>query len=439
MFKFVIVTCLSFFLLAAGSVLAAAERPNFVIIMADDLGAAELGCYGNRRHHTPELDQLAADGMRFRTCYSTPLCSPTRIMIMTGRYAFRTGWFNFYGRVNSPKKGSPAEDIGEHEITFGDILKSAGYATGIAGKWQLPGTPENRIRDCGFDEHCMWLWLHDLADGTKHSGGFERPGKPDRFWHPGVMLDGKYRPTTPEEYGPDIYTDFVIDFIRKHKDRPFCVYFPMCLTHNPWDPTPDLKHPGKKTPRGLKYNVEYMDHLVGRIVKELDMLGLRENTFVLFTGDNGTKGAGKGKVTEMGARVPLIVSQPGAIPAGVVSDELVDLTDVLPTIADWAGAPLPSDRVIDGQSLGKTLRGEPGEHRPWIFSYLSDQQMLRDKRWLLEGNGQFYDCGDSRNGRGYKNVTKSSDPEVRAARQRFAEIVKDLPGPENYPNLIRRK
>lgn len=426
--------CLAFLtVVVCQSRASAAERkkPNFIVIMADDLGAKELGCYGNQKHRTPHLDALAQSGMRFRTCYATPICSSTRLMIMTGRYGFHTGWFTFYRRKFNPQPGSPEFDIGEHEITFGDVLKPAGYATGISGKWQLPGTPENRIRDCGFDEYCMWMWLHKLADGTKHTGAFERPNKPERFWHPAVMVNGKYRPTTAKDYGPDIYTDFAIDFIRRHRDRPFCFYFPMCLTHKPWAPTRDLDNPQRKTRGGLKHNVEYMDHLVGRIVAELDQLGLRENTVVLFTGDNGTGGSGKGTVTELGARVPLIVSQPGTVRAGVVSDELVDLTDVLPTLAEMAEAPLPTDRTIDGKSLAPTLKGETKTHREWAFSYLADKRMLRDKRWLLEGDGKFYDCGDSRNGSGYQDVTKSQDPKVLAARKRFAKILEGLPGPKS--------
>ena len=208
----------------------------------------------------------------------------------------------------------------------------------------------------------------------------------------------------------------------------------MVLTHNPQDPTPDLKNPGQKTPGSFRHSVEYMDHVVGRIVGALDRLGIRENTVVLFTADNGTGGDGKGQATELGARVPFIANCPGTVKAGVVSDELVSLADVLPTLAEMAGADLPQDRPIDGRSFAPLLRGEKGDPRPWLFSYISDRRLLRDKRWLLEEDGKFYDCGDKRDHQGYKDVTGSQEPEVVAARRRFEAILKDLPAPASAPS-----
>ncbi len=423
--------------------------PNFVVIMADDLGAGELACYGHSEHQTPQLDQLADEGIRFRTCYATPVCSPTRVMIMTGRYGFRTGWFNFLERRHSPVPGSPQFDIGSAEVTFADVLKQRGYVTGIAGKWQLPGSPANRISDCGFDTHCMWLWRHPLPDIDPATGKDRTAYDPrqslfaskakraNRYWHPGIMVDGKRLPTKPDDYGPDIFTDFVCDFMHEHQDEPFLIYYPMALIHKhggTWPPVPDLANPGHRTSEGLRPNVEYMDHLVGRINRRIDELGLRENTFLLFTGDNGTADAGKGEVSERGARVPLIVRGPG-IRAGRVSEELVDLTDVLPTLAELSGAPLPEDRAIDGVSMVPALLDRPGPRREWIFSYLGDERMLRDKRWLLEGDGQFYDCGNNRDGSGYKKVTDSPDTEAIEARRRFERILKELPAP---PGLALR-
>ncbi|MEX2288521.1 MAG: sulfatase-like hydrolase/transferase, partial [Planctomycetaceae bacterium] len=381
---------------ACSTALSAAEQPrplNFVVILADDLGAAELACYGNREHRTPHLDRLAQEGMRFRTCYATPICSPSRVMLMTGRYGFRTGWYNFTGRPGSPTYKNSDYDLGTAELTFADVLKTAGYATALSGKWQLTGKVPTLIHDCGFDEYMMWAYKHNLPEGVVHTGAWEdaKSQKTERYWHPSIVSNGKYRPTTENDYGPDLFNDYLIDFIRRNKQRPFLAYYPMCLTHRPWRPTPDLEHKGRKTEGGLKHNVEYMDHLVGRLVQAIDDEGLRENTVIFFMGDNGTQGAGKGAVTEMGARVPLIVRCPGAVLDGVVSDELVDLTDVFPTLIDFAHATLPTDRDIDGVSLVPTLRGENGTHRDWIFSYLHNRRILRDQRWLLEGDGRFYD------------------------------------------------
>jgi arylsulfatase A len=213
----------------------------------------------------------------------------------------------------------------------------------------------------------------------------------------------------------------------------------MCLTHGPFYVTPDtvqsedekFKNDRKKN---FKANVEYVDKLVGRIVQALEATGLRKNTVVLFTGDNGTGGQGKGQPTELGARVPMIANCPGIVKPLGPSEELVDLSDILPTLADFAGARLGQGHIIDGQSFAPLLRGAKGPTREWIYSYLGDRQVLRTKRWLLEDNGpdhpgRLFDCGDSRNGAGYRDVTDSTAPEVLAAKKRFKEILADKPLP----------
>ncbi|MHC4369197.1 MAG: sulfatase-like hydrolase/transferase [Planctomycetota bacterium] len=417
---------------------AANGKPlNFIVIMADDLGAKELGCYGNTKHQTPILDRLAQTGMQFRTSYATPICHPTRFEIMTGKYGHNNGVFHFPGRRGGPKPGSPEDDIAR-QVTFAQVLKPLGYATAHSGKWQLTGKIPTLINECGFDEYCMWAYKHNLPEGVKHTGGWEgkKGGKASRFWHPSIVKNSKYVPTGPDDYGPDMYTDFIIDFVKRNKDKPFFVYYPMCLTHGPFYATPDTvkseKQKFKNLRTNFKANVEYMDKLVGRIVQALESTGLRENTVVFFTGDNGTGGDGKGQYTELGARVPMIVNCPGVVKPSKPSDELVDLSDILPTLADFARAEPPEG--IDGRSFAPLLRGEKGPTREWIYSYLADRQILRTKRWLLENNGpghpgRFFDCGDSRDGAGYRDVTHSTDPEVLAAKKRFAEILADKPLP----------
>jgi arylsulfatase A-like enzyme len=213
----------------------------------------------------------------------------------------------------------------------------------------------------------------------------------------------------------------------------------MPLTHPPHDPTPDPEHPGQKRPAGLKSNVEYLDFLTGKLVRAIDDMGSKENTILIWVGDNGTAGDGKGTLTELGVRVPLLVRCPGTVKAGVVSRELTDVTDILPTLAEFAGADIPAGHKIDGVSLASTLRGETKEHRPWTFSFLQNGRILRDKRWLMadEGNGtvRFQDCGESRDGAGYKNVSGSKDPDVATARKRFEDILKNLPNAEGHPGL----
>ncbi len=446
-------------LTAAGMVLggqrvlaARRERPlNFVVIMADDLGAKELGCYGNRKHRTPNLDELARTGMRFETCYSTPICHPTRFMIMTGQYAHHNGVYHFPGRRGGPKVGSPEDDI-SRKLTFAQMLKPLGYATAHSGKWQLTGKIPTLINECGFDEYCMWAYKHNLPEGVEHTGGWEgkEGGKTCRYWHPSIVKNAKYMQTGPDDYGPDIFTDFAIDFIKRHKSEPFFVYYPMCLTHGPFYVTPDTveseSEKFKNVKENFKSNVEYMDKLVGRIVKALEEEGLREDTVVLFTGDNGTGGDGKGQYTELGARVPMIVNCPGVVKRSPVSIELVDLSDVAPTLVDLAGGKMPAGHIIDGQSFGPLLKGEKGPGREWIYSYLADRQILRTKRWLLEDNGpghlgRLFDCGDSRDGTGYRDVTDSTDPEVLAVKKRFEKILADKPLPivKEAPEAKKKK
>ncbi|MDZ7722237.1 MAG: sulfatase-like hydrolase/transferase [candidate division KSB1 bacterium] len=313
-------------------------------------------------------------------------------------------------------------------------FQEQGYHTAVAGKWQLPGQLPTLVYDTGFDKYC--IWMNEIPDSIEYSGGLEKPGKPSRFHYPGILQNGKQLQTEPDDYGPDMYTDFIIDFMKNGGDQPFLVYYPMCLTHLPWDPTPDQPDiQNAPAPERLAANVEYMDKMIGRLIQALDESGLRDNTIILFTGDNGTKYNGKYTPTELGARVPMIVNAPRLLQNGVVSDELLDLSDVMPTIADFTGASLPTDRVIDGHSFAHIVKGEPGPVRDWCFSFLSDKRVLRDKRWLLEYNspdefGYFYYCGDSRNGEDYKEVTHSNDPKVITARKRFINILRNLPAPQ---------
>jgi arylsulfatase A len=421
---------------------AADDRPpNLILIMADDLGARELACYGHQRHRTPHLDRLAQTGVQFDTCYTACICHPTRFEIMTGQYGSTNGVYHFAGRPGGPDPDAPEEQIVNH-LTFGTVLQQAGYATAQAGKWQLTGTIPNLVVENGFDEYCMWAYKHNLPPGVEHTGGWEgRAGnKTSRYWHPSIVRNGQYVPTTMDDYGPHIFADFVIDFARRNRDQPFFIYYPMVLTHSPWYATPASNPNQKDKFRNSKAdyfgeNVEYMDTLVGRIVAGIDELGLREQTLILFTGDNGTGGEGKGQPTELGARVPMIVNGPSRVEAIGLSDALVDTSDVLPTLVELAGASLPEDHPIDGHSFAPILRGERSDVREWIFSYLADKRVLRTSRFLLERNtpanfGTLYDCGDSRDGSGYVDVTDSTGPGVEAVRQQFRQILAGKPVPQ---------
>ncbi len=419
------------------TVIAADRPPNIILILGDDLGAKELACYGNKQHQTPNLDRLASEGMRFETFYAMPLCTPTRVCLMTGQYGFHNGFLGMQDPAFKPPVDSPKASIGNH-FTHADLLKSKGYVTAQAGKWQLSGKLPSLVRDTGFDEYCMWAYDHNLPEGITHPS-HEKGGNTSRYWHPSLVENGQYLQTKPDDYGPDILNNFVIDFTRRNKDKPFFVYYTSLLTHGPIFETPDPANPGKRWPATFKSNVEYLDHLMGQLMNSLKANGLAENTLVIFIGDNGTGGQGKGTVTELGARVPCIIRGPG-VQRGVVSRAVADLTDIMPTLADFSGASLPKDIPFDGHSLGPVLRGQQAKHRDWIYSHLDDGRILRDSRWLLEvakaGKGQrFYDCGESRDGSGYKDVSESNDPEVKAARARFDTILKSLPEPKPNPGM----
>jgi arylsulfatase A len=376
-------------LICIKSVEGAAPRPNIVLILADDLGYETLGAYGGTSYKTPVLDKFAAQGFRFDHCYVQPLCTPTRVQLMTGIYNIRN--YIEFGLMD-PKA-----------TTFANLLKRAGYATCMAGKWQL-GRDADLPKKFGFDEHCLWQHLR----------------RPERYKNPGLEINGVSKDWTNNEYGPDIVSDYALDFIQRKKDGPFFLYYTMMLTHAPFVPTPDspdyLDSKKRRGKRGEEASVHfadmvaYMDKLVGKLLARLDSLGLRENTLVIFVGDNGTgRGmvskmgdrtviGGKGRTTGTGMHVPLLVSWPGKIASGKVCANLVDSTDFLPTICEAAGVALPAELKIDGRSFYPQLVGNKGKPREWVYTWFSREGVLAqarecafDQRFKLYRSGEFYD------------------------------------------------
>ena len=397
------------------------SRPNIVVILADDFGPECVGAYGGTSYRTPNLDALARSGIRFANAYATPLCSPSRVQLMTGRYGFRTGWTELIG-AKTPRCLDPKEK------TFGHILKAHGYATALAGKWQLARFDErpDHVKECGFDESCAWAWVFD---------GKKTP----RYWRPELWQDGMMRGDVADRYGEDVFREFLVKFMERSRGRPFFAYYPMVLTHDPFEPPPGSPGAGKKKAKASTENfpamVAYLDATVGRFVAELERLGLRENTLILFTGDNGTPRAitsrlgeravkgGKGQMTHIGCNVPLLASWPGKIPAGRVSGDLIDLSDVVPTLCELTGAPLP-EGPIDGRSFAPQLRGERGEPREWIFSQLGQKRFVRGGRFLLHEDGRLYDV--VLDPFEEKDLAGSEDAEAKAAKRRLGEALARL-------------
>jgi arylsulfatase A len=381
-------------LMAVLNTQALGRQPNIILIMADDLGYECLGANGGTSYQTPVLDRLAQSGMRFEHCYAQPLCTPSRAKIMTGIYNVR----------NYVKFGL----LDRSQTTFAHLLKQQGYATCIAGKWQL-GKEVDSPQHFGFDASCLWQQTRGRTD---------RQERDTRFSNPWMDIDGKLIHYSNGEFGPDVASDFICNFMEENQDRPFVVYYPMILTHCPFIPTPDSEawdptDPGCKTYKGdpsfFGDMVSYMDKIVGKIATKLDRLGLRENTLILFTGDNGTDvpvvsemngrqvAGAKGSMTDAGTRVPLVANWPGMIPAGRVSNDLIDFSDFLPTLCAAAGTSVPSTLKIDGRSFLPQLKGQKGNARDWIYCWYSRgggpsaKEWARNQRYKLYRTGKFYD------------------------------------------------
>ena len=392
---------------AAGKLAAEGAAPNIVLIMADDLGVECLGSYGGLSYQTPFLDRLAETGMRFAHCYSQPVCTPSRVQLATGRYNHRN--YVGFGQLNA------------EEITFANVLRQVGYKACIAGKWQL-GADRRLVGHFGFDEYCLW-WLEN---------------KSPRYFNVGELIqNGEVLPGGQGEYGPDVISAFVLDFIARHKNEPFLCYYPMLLPHDPFEATPrSAKRSGAGEATYFADMVQYLDEIVGRIVRLLDDLDIREQTLILFTSDNGTHRGivskttegqvlgGKGKMTDAGTHVPLIANRPSTIPADTVCEDLVDFSDFFPTLLEAAGARPPDDRVIDGRSFLDQLYGRPGNPREWVFCHYEKRgrgktrQYARGKRWKLYDNGRLYDLAADPFER---SPLRKLMPEARAARQRLRE------------------
>ncbi|MCL7763988.1 sulfatase-like hydrolase/transferase [Polaribacter sp. Z014] len=388
--------------------LSAQEKPNIILIMADDVSWNCFSTYGAEDYKTPNIDALAAKGLQFNHCYSMPICTPSRVKIMTGQYNFRN--YTHFGYLNPKDK------------TFGNLMRDNGYKTAIAGKWQLnglynklPGSlDKTRPFKAGFDESCLW----QVTTGKKGKNGGER------FWSPPLLQNGKFLSIEDNQgkYGPDIMSDFVCDFIEKNKDAPFFVYYPTVLVHSPFVPTPDTIGDGDRsqnanhTPKDKKLKkanyvamVSYLDKIVGKIVAKVEAVGQLENTIILFTSDNGTasitskwKGenvvGGKGKTIDMGTHVPLVAYWKGHTPKGVQSNDLVDFTDFYATIASAAKIKLGKDDPIDGRSFLPQLENKIGNPRDWVFwqyqpywGKFEGIQFVRNQTYKLYKTGELYD------------------------------------------------
>lgn len=350
---------------------AATRPPNVVLILADDLGYGDLGCYGNPKFKTPRIDRLAAEGAKL-TQFNCPLpfCAPTRSSLMTGRYPFRCGLSQ-----NPAPDGGPDADalrLPASEVLLPQMLKSAGYATGMIGKWHLGHKSGALPTDRGFDEYLGIPYSNDmrpvqLLEGTQ------------RIEYPVVQSTLTVR-----------YAERAVDFIRRSAEKPFFLYFAEAMPHKPLAAS---EKNYKKSGAGLYGDALLdLDDSVGAVLDALKQNGLEDNTLVLFTSDNGATFGGstgglrgmKGSCYEGGLRVPCIARWPGKIPAGHTSAEPAVMMDLFATVLHATGAKMPDDRVIDGRDLMPLFTAGVKGSREFIFSQQNSRlATVRDTHWKL--------------------------------------------------------
>ena len=356
------------------------KKLNLVFILLDDLGKEWVSVYGAEDIETPVIEKLASEGMLFSNAYSMPQCTPSRVALLTGQYPWRNGWINHY---DVPRWGHGAHFDPDEYPGVARIMKEAGYVTCAAGKWQVNDfrlDPEVMVKH-GFDEYCMW---------TGAEGGNLKASQ-ERYWNPYIHTREGSR-TYEGEFGEDIFSDFIIGFMKRHRDEPMMIYYPMCLPHGPLTATP-LEPEVKGKMDKHKAMVRYTDFILGKLLKAMEDLEIRDHTIIFWTTDNGTAGnitgnrmgravsGGKTFLTENGINAPFVVNCPGLVPQGVITDALTDFTDILPTFAALGGGRLPEEHVIDGHSLARLILGETKDlPRKWILGMGSHPAMLRQGR-----------------------------------------------------------
>jgi arylsulfatase A-like enzyme len=455
----------------------ASDRPSIVILFADDISARELPLYGSSvwsppesgdtsdpkfRAQTPSLDRLAQEGCWIKTAWASVVCSPSRAMMMTGRYAHLHKWWG------NKSKGTYVDEHGKtvtwplyesSPTQIGHVAQQAGYKTYWSGKTQMAGD----LRRFGFDQGCFtpgnledrdnpytdFKLVDKKVDGEKLLFNADTDTQVDTYkqhgwyWFPHVRLmnhDGKdfqWYPNTPEAeaefgvttYGPDVELDFVFDFMEKRAadNEPFFVYHTSHLGHDAfnwldpdspskWPGTPVIHWDGEKYVRtnpkiagdagdydthgtvtgpGIHNHVNYLDYQVWQYQQKLKNLGIADNTIFIFCSDNGTSGYGKNSTDrQKGVHVPMIISAPGLTKRGE-QNVLVNLCDILPTIAELTGIELPSAYEMNGESLVPFLFSDQATHREWLYGYKDKEQIIRGTKVMRDGRGKWWDVSST--------------------------------------------
>jgi arylsulfatase A len=372
------------------------SKPNVILIMADDIGFECLSINGSTSYKTPVLDSLARNGINFTRTISQPLCTPSRVKIMTGKFNYRN--YDYFTYLNPKEK------------TFGNLFKENGYKTAIVGKWQLNGIEHRlegyddntRPNHFGFDEYSLWQLTKVKSFG-------------ERFANPLIEQNGKILPRDKNAYGPDIVSNYAIDFIKRNKDEAFFIYYPMLLVHSPFVPTPDspewesLDTRSKPDNRFFTDMVAYMDKLIGKIVNTLNEQGIADNTLIMFVGDNGTKNTlisqtkngsvrgAKGNTITHGNHVPMVAHWPDQIKTPKSYNGLINFSDFYATFSDLLGVP----HKTDGLSIMEVLTSQKSLDRETVATYYDPMWspsvtqyrnvFVQNTRYKLYKDGRFFD------------------------------------------------
>ena len=437
------------------------KRPNIIVILSDDVGFEEFGVYDVKKgvpSLTPNIDKLGASGTVFKNAWGQAICGPSRAMFYSGNYAMQTGAYdNKLAYVPGMKRVN--QDL-DRLPNFVKVLHDAGYKTAVAGKWHNPSGGILGVHNklLGVDQYVVYnsypAAIKKLTgetvtpDENWEIAAISKQPILSRYWKPHLVKDGKLMKTTMKDYGPDLLTNYIKDFIKDNakSDQPFLAFYPMVLAHSSHCITPIEVAQGQKasnahfkhgSPEGraiFENQIRYMDKLVGDIVKTVEDQGIADNTIILYSSDNGTTSVAKGKGVEYGVHIPFIVSGKDIKQRGL-TDELTDFTDVLPTLAEFAGAKIPSKYNVDGQSLVSFLTGKSETTKPVIYSQPGVSSLARTKTHMLEAvspvygypKGRFYATNGSYDGRGYENVThNAAHAETRAEFDTYLEQYHNL-------------
>jgi len=443
---------------------AAAEPPNLVMILLDNLGQEWLGCYGSEEAVTPNIDRLASTGLRVEHCYTPPVCGPSRLQLLTGKYLLRSGMVMHHDAALYSGGGV----IPSRERTFARVLRDAGYRTLITGKWQINNLYDEPeiLTEHGFDESLVWPGSIDRDKVTaKELAKFKRlvdqadteftshfiSNIESRYWDPVFLRDG-IREVHPGKFGPDVSQEYAFEFLGRKHDRPFLLYYPMVLTHgdtflHPVVPTPLNRDPDRPHQDMFRDMIRYADRQIGEFIDELDRLGLRDNTIVFVATDNGTEkqrvARARGRevqgqlyqLTEPGSSVGLIVNSPKLVPGGHTIP-LADFSDFLPTFCELAKVDIPTDAVLDGQSFAPAVLGNAKQGpRTWIFNQYGDRRVVRNLDYKLYSDGRLYhvtsDFDEDH------ELQHSSEASHVAAKNELQAVLDSLPPDSDPPFPLR--